>query len=407
MNKFLLTVCLLSSINAFTQTGKVGIGTTNPQAMLHVADSAVLFTGPLNLPGPTPYNPPASGPGSRMMWYPQKAAFRVGIVNDNSWDKDSIGRFSFATGFNTKALGDGSFASGNGAIARGINSISMGNNTNASGINATSLGYFTTANADFATSLGVNTNASGSGTTSLGVGTIASGYIATSIGNYTNAIGDYSTATGNHTIARSSNSFVIGKYNDSSNINRLFEIGNGIAENARSNALTVLTNGNAGFGTTAPQARLHVADSAVLFTGPLNLPGPTPYNPPASGPGSRMMWYPQKAAFRVGTVDDNSWDKDSIGIYSFATGFGTKAVGQNSFAVGGYSRASGYNSTSMGNTSNAEGDVSTSMGGATKATGYASTSMGYYTNATGDYSTSMGGATKATGYASTTMGSFT
>lgn len=60
---------------------------------------------------------------------------------------------------------------------------------------------------------------------------------------------------------------------------------------------------NVGIGTTTPNARLHVADSAVLFTGPPIIISPTIFDPPASGAGSRMMWYAAKAAFRVGTVN--------------------------------------------------------------------------------------------------------
>jgi hypothetical protein len=40
-----------------------------------------------------------------------------------------------------------------------------------------------------------------------------------------------------------------------------------------------------------------------------------------------LMWYPDKAAFRVGAVVDKSWDKDSIGYYTFASGQTTKAKG--------------------------------------------------------------------------------
>ena len=72
---------------------------------------------------------------------------------------------------------------------------------------------------------------------------------------------------------------------------------------------------NVGIGTSTPIARLHVADSNVLFTGPVTIPGTTTYYPPASGAGSRMMWYPQKAAFRVGFVDGRNGTKtvlDSI-----------------------------------------------------------------------------------------------
>ena len=71
-----------------------------------------------------------------------------------------------------------------------------------------------------------------------------------------------------------------------------------------------------GIGTTEPLARLHVADSNVVFTAEGDVPFSTTINPPVSGPGRRMMWYPEKAAFRVGQVDNDDWDRDNIGRYS-------------------------------------------------------------------------------------------
>ena len=101
----LLGYFLCVSVIVYCQPGNVGINTSTPQAMLHVKDSAVLFSGASSLPG-SPGNPPASGQGIRMMWYPDKAAFRAGYVSSVNWNKDSIGIYSFATGSNTKAKGN-------------------------------------------------------------------------------------------------------------------------------------------------------------------------------------------------------------------------------------------------------------------------------------------------------------
>ena len=51
----------------------------------------------------------------------------------------------------------------------------------------------------------------------------------------------------------------------------LFIVGNG-EPNAPSNAMAVFKNGNVGIGSNAPTARLHVADSTVVFTGSNSLP---------------------------------------------------------------------------------------------------------------------------------------
>jgi len=104
-----IVVATICTQTAFAQSGNVGIGTITPKARLHVADSSVVFTGSATifdfLPAPSVPPPPISGGGTRMMWYPQRAAFRVGFVNGLNWDKDNIGLFSFASGYSTKASG--------------------------------------------------------------------------------------------------------------------------------------------------------------------------------------------------------------------------------------------------------------------------------------------------------------
>ncbi|MEO8149967.1 MAG: hypothetical protein ABI723_20175, partial [Bacteroidia bacterium] len=163
--------------------------------------------------------------------------------------------------------------------------------------------------------------------------------------------------------------------------------------------------GNVGIGTSSPLARLHVADSSVVFTAVGNALL-TPGNVPVSGAGRRMMWYADKGAFRAGFVGGTQWDKDSIGIYSFATGFNSKAVGTGSTAMGYNASASGSSSIAIGAFATATGDYSLALGSNTIATGYVSTVAGYYTRAGGHYSTAMGNTTTANSYAETTLGCF-
>lgn len=205
------------------QNGNVGINTTNPLARLHVADSSVLFTGPAAVPISTSYYPPVEGPGARMMWYPQKAAFRAGAIDATQWNKDNIGIYSLATGAHTTASGPASVAMGFASFAIGGGAIALGSFSYAIGD-----GSFTTGN-----------------------GTIASGSNAAALGVQTKA--------------KSNNSLVAGIFNDTTATNRLFEIGNGTANNARNNALTVLTNGNTGIGTSNPLYRLDVGNGSFAF----------------------------------------------------------------------------------------------------------------------------------------------
>lgn len=84
--------------------GNVGIGTFSPSALLHTlgndtGQGNVLFEG--SYKSSNPGNPPIEGAGTRMMWYPDKAAFRAGQVMGDKWDNANIGHRSFGIGFKT------------------------------------------------------------------------------------------------------------------------------------------------------------------------------------------------------------------------------------------------------------------------------------------------------------------
>ncbi len=254
----------------------VGIGTSSPLARLHVADSSVVFTATGDVPA-TPGNVPASGAGRRMMWYPDKAAFRAGYVSDANWDKDSIGYYSVAFGLGTKAMATGSFACGIFTTASGIDgATALGYQTEASGwIGATALGNQTIASGqNGATAIGEFTIASGwDGATALGYGTIASGNSSFAMGSGTKAQGNGSVSFNNQTIAPSYCQTVFGNFNDSAlaqtpyswvATDRLFEIGNGTANNLRHNALTILKNGKVGIGTSNPAGLLHINNGVII-----------------------------------------------------------------------------------------------------------------------------------------------
>lgn len=186
----------------FDNGTNVGLGTTNPQAKLHVKNGSVLFEG-------TSGNAPINGAGTRMMWIPSKAAFRAGVVTGSTWNNANIGSYSVAFGYNTTASGWASSAFGNATIASGGFSMAFGFGNTASGAVSSVFGYGSTA--------------------------------------------------------QSFGSFVIGRYNIISGnpqlwiaTDPLFVIGNGLSSSARANAMTVLKNGNVGIGTTVPSAKLHV-----------------------------------------------------------------------------------------------------------------------------------------------------
>ncbi len=155
---------------------------------------------------------PFEGNGVRMMWYPRKAAFRVGGQgNPGRWDDENIGGWSFAAGGDTQASGDYSVA----------------------------LGNFTTASGFQSTAMGAGTTASGWISTAIGSGTIAPSFAELALGlNNT----EYTPLS-----------------NSSFNSNdRLLVVGNGTATFNRSNAMVILKNGNMGIGNSIPQNLLHV-----------------------------------------------------------------------------------------------------------------------------------------------------
>ncbi len=247
-------------------TGNIGIGTTAPFALLHVAEKNVLFSATGDVPV-TPGNVPISGAGRRMMWYPDHAAFRAGYVNGTQWDVANVGSYSVAMGWGATSSGAGAIALGVSSNASGYASISLGWETTASGEGAIAFGESSTASGPGSTAFGVHSNASGSSSTSMGNYTTASGTASSAFGASTIASGYISTALGYGTVAKSSEEIVIGSLNTDytpvsttawSASDRLFTIGNGAASNARSDAMVVLKNGNTGIGNSNPDTKLIV-----------------------------------------------------------------------------------------------------------------------------------------------------
>jgi hypothetical protein len=141
---------------------------------------------------------PASGAGWRMMWHPQKVAFRAGYVDaGGQWDEGNIGYYSWAGGALSKAAGIYSFAMGNNntveqdaqagiamgsgnkvwgsgvelgyfGVALGLNNdvkdhsgVAIGNNNTSDGDAAVAIGYNTTADADYSMALGYRASTNG------------------------------------------------------------------------------------------------------------------------------------------------------------------------------------------------------------------------------------------------------
>ena len=103
---------------------------------------------------------------------------------------------------------------------------------------------------------------------------------------------------------------------------------------------------------------LQVTNGSVLFTG-------TTGTIPATGAGTRLMWYPAKAALRAGAVTSNQFDDANVGIESTVSG-GRNNIGsgQQSAIVGGVGNvASGLQSAVGGGNGNIVTDDNGTIGG--------------------------------------------
>jgi hypothetical protein len=350
---------------------------------------------------------PITGPGTRVMWYPGKAAFRAGFagtVGENYWDDFLIGLGSAAFGYRTIASGQASTALGSSTKASGDYSIAMGVGTQAtggvgtalgvrtvaSGARAFAAGIETVASGSEATALGNQTTASGSSSTALGLRTTASGQSSTAIGALTTASGDFSIAIGHQAGTNSqSGAFVFGDVSapagniveatvPNSFVVRAQHVWFGKSGDQPANAAGYLTadgiiastsggfkfpdgtvQTTAGGGGVSDHGALNgladddhpqylLGDGVRASTNGFAVTGTLATGViPATGPGVRLMWYPAKAAFRAGQVS-TQWDDDNIGFHSTATGRRNTASGDFSVAMGDENIASGDRSVALG-----------------------------------------------------------
>jgi hypothetical protein len=238
----------------------------------------VTYSGGLLMPGKlsdiTNYTAPndsipATGAGTRLMWYPEKAAFRAGAIDGTQWDASNIGD----------------------------NSIALGRNTKATDNDATAMGYQTTAGANGATAMGNETTASGQGATAMGNETTASGFAATAMGQATIAATSRSLSTG----------FCNGA--NTSSDDTFFAVGNGSFDfntftcSSRSDALVLKKNGDLAVGHSSPDSRLHARDNVsgsasdpsahvgfIENTGGTNADGLAIQSGPNNTPGSAVNY---------------------------------------------------------------------------------------------------------------------
>ena len=193
---------------------------------------------------------PATGAGTRLMWYPGKAALRAGEVDGAQWDDTNVGQYSVAFGFNTTASVEAATATGS--------------ETEATGIGATATGVRTTASGRQSLAGGYRTEASGEGAVALGLNSGASGYASFVMGSTaSSAAGSRAVAIGQDVAATAPNTMALGAYGEANHEGTfvwsdLTDVSTQYFTSTGTHQFLVKARGGAGFGTNSPYTQLDV-----------------------------------------------------------------------------------------------------------------------------------------------------
>ncbi len=302
------------------------------------------------------------------------------------------GDISHAEGHYSEASGNYSHAEGRETIANGENSHAEGYQTTASDSYSHAEGYKTTASSDCSHAEGYITTASGiashaEGDTSKAKGysshaegykTTASGQASHAEGNSTTASGYASHAEGTGTTVSGDSQHTQGKYNIEDTEGKYAHIvGNGTADDARSNAHTLDWDGNAWFA-----GKVYVGgtsqDDATELSG----------IPSGGSSGQVLKWSEDGTA---------TWGTISSGKGWSGTGINAELFNSAKTASGNFSHAEGYQTNASSYASHAEGYETIASGSQSHAEGRLTIASGNYSHAEGGYTTASGNHSHAEG----------
>lgn len=166
-------------------------------------------------------------------------------------DAEASGELSIAEGYGTMATGQYSHAEGAGTVSRGRASHAEGWEAHARGIAAHAEGRNSTASGPYSHAEGSGTTASGIGAHAEGDGAVATAPMAHAEGNGARAVGNYSHAQNRQTIAQGEAQTALGAFNiaqgtmsSHTSSDHAVIVGNGTADNARSNAAELTWGGD-------------------------------------------------------------------------------------------------------------------------------------------------------------------
>jgi len=392
----------------------------------------------------------------------------VDYVTAGQLSGSTLGSQATAEGNNTTASGQGSHAEGLNSIASGLYAHAEGVSTTSSGAGSHAEGGSSTASANQAHAEGYNTTASsanahaenykttasGEHSHAEGYETTASGFASHSEGWGSTVSGNYSHGEGDHTIAQRKLQHVFGAYNiaDTEGSSASYKgtyveiVGNGTADNARSNARTLDWSGNEilkGKLTigAAPTGDMDVTNKTYVDDLVTPIQEKIPDEASAENQLADKSYVNSQIAagnFMVKGVDYVTAGRKSgtiIGTSATAEGIDTQASSQAAHAEGYNTKASNYythaegngtqatvasahaegsSTIASGNSAHAEGNTTTASAGAAHAEGNTTTASataahaeGYQSQATKDYAHAEGRQTTASGNASHAEGYLT
>lgn len=162
----------------------------------------------------------------------------------------ATGNYSHAEGFQTTTTATFSHTEGSNTTANGLHSHAEGYNTIATGSSSHTEGRDTMTTGEYSHAEGRGTKAEGGDSHAEGYSTTAKGECSHAEGYNTTAKGGHSHAEGCYAISYNDYSHAQGKFNKQVSNDDMFWIGNGTADDKRSNALRV-TSAGATYGMSA------------------------------------------------------------------------------------------------------------------------------------------------------------